>query len=128
VAEDLLNGARDDAALVGRVEALHRVRLARARLAVREDGRVVALERALDDGLGGGLVDLLLVAVLVVDVVEGEGVREVGPARRPPVLLHGGEVLADDDAVLILDLDGVLEGPALELAGERGAAGEGGGG
>ena len=48
VAEDVFDGARDDASLiVGQavLETLHRVGFASARLPVGEDGRVVALQR-----------------------------------------------------------------------------------
>ena len=48
--EDVLERARDNAARVA-VPAIHCVGLARARLAVRKDGAVVALERAVHDGL-----------------------------------------------------------------------------
>lgn len=69
--ENVLHDARYDALERLRLEhALHRVRLAARRLAVGEDGAVVAGEDVLDDLLGRGRVDGLLRRVGLEDLVE----------------------------------------------------------
>jgi hypothetical protein len=111
VAEDLLDRAGDDAPVfhapaapgpdlqVRQREALHGVRLARSCLAVRENGRVVAGEGRVHDASRRRLVHKRLRGVLVVNVVEGEGVRvrhgAADAGRVLPALQVGGRGLRE---------------------------------
>lgn len=73
VVEDVVHDSRYDAHVLAIVEhTLHRVRLARRRLAVGEDGAVVAAEHILDDRLRRLIVHLLLAGVRLEYFVEGE--------------------------------------------------------
>ena len=60
-----------------RIIALHRIRLARRRLPVRENRPVVSLHHLVEDGFGDLVVDDLLRAVLE-NVIEFEVVLVVG--------------------------------------------------
>ena len=80
--EDVERGARNDAALGGvRDVALHRVRLARARLPVREHRGLVPAEDVVDHGRERLVEHLLLRAERREDVVERERVAERPRAR-----------------------------------------------
>ena len=71
--DDLLEGAGDDASSLFRlVAAHHRVRLAAARLPVREDGPVVPVQHAVHQRKRALLVDQVLRAVGCEHAVEGE--------------------------------------------------------
>mmetsp|Transcript_17127 Transcript_17127/g.59576 ORF Transcript_17127/g.59576 Transcript_17127/m.59576 type:complete len:267 (-) Transcript_17127:132-932(-) len=73
--EDEPDGPRDDAAVLVPLRAARdRKRLARARLAVRKDRRIVAVERVHDHALADPVEDLLLVNVHGQNVVELEPV------------------------------------------------------
>lgn len=87
--EKVLELSREDASLVGLLLALDRVRLARARLSVGEDGRVVPLQACVDDGLANSSKDCLLCHVLTGDEIEVELVG-VGGA------IHHDRALVDD--------------------------------
>jgi hypothetical protein len=65
--EQFLARARDQARIVGR--AHHGVTLARPRLAIREDARVVALEVVVQEVFAKGAVDVLLVGVVRVSLI-----------------------------------------------------------
>mmetsp|Transcript_17033 Transcript_17033/g.64473 ORF Transcript_17033/g.64473 Transcript_17033/m.64473 type:complete len:496 (-) Transcript_17033:7-1494(-) len=71
--EDVLERVGHEAAQLRHVgHALHRVGLARAGLAVREDCAVVPVDDRVHDGGGGPVVNVLLQGVRPVRVVEGE--------------------------------------------------------
>mmetsp|Transcript_10063 Transcript_10063/g.45594 ORF Transcript_10063/g.45594 Transcript_10063/m.45594 type:complete len:365 (-) Transcript_10063:118-1212(-) len=108
VREYVRHGPRDDARVAGHrigervrrcvvpvVVTLHRVRLARARLSVREDRAVVTREHVIAHVRGAGAEDGLLAGVQQ-DVVEAEldGVRGVVDVARAPRFVR------------LLDLDG----------------------
>ena len=110
--EDLLERVGDDAAQLGRVGvALHRVRLARARLPVRKDGRVEAVEHGLDRRRGRLVVEPLLRDVGAEDVVERE--------RLGRLALVALRVLDDDRAARGVGLGVRLVAVLLLLARER---------
>ena len=67
--------------LVVRVHALHRVGLARRRLPVREDGSIVALHHSVEHRPACQIVQILLRAALLEDVVELE-IRPLVPSQR----------------------------------------------
>ena len=81
--EERLTRTRDQARLLGR--AHHRVALAGARLPVREDARVVAVEVVVEELLGEGAVDVFLMGVVRVALVV-----------RPERLVEGEGLLFDD--------------------------------
>ena len=87
----------------------------------RKYRRIVALERGLHDSLGSRFVDLLLAAVLVVDVIEREHLGRVRPRCRSATFLIGCYVFADDDRTLnCVHFNGVLKrAVAIQLACER---------
>mmetsp|Transcript_94599 Transcript_94599/g.291649 ORF Transcript_94599/g.291649 Transcript_94599/m.291649 type:complete len:229 (+) Transcript_94599:567-1253(+) len=96
VPEDLLHGARDDAARIARIcaAALHGVGLPGTRGPVCQDRRVVTLQRRHHRGAGGLPVDLGLRAALLVDVVEGKKV--IGHHLRRAASAVTGVRLRDD--------------------------------
>jgi hypothetical protein len=83
------NHARGRAARVVGELALHRVGLARARLAVRKDGAVESLQHLLDYWVHRVQVHLLLARLRSKHIVEGEGARH-GLARHA---LHHADLL-----------------------------------
>ena len=103
------------------MKALHRVRFPGAGLPVREDGGVVPLQGAVDDPLRSVFVHVLLGGALVVDMVEREAVRGVGPVLvQVPLLVHVVWVLAEGNGSEgRVDGDDVLErGVPVELQGK----------
>lgn len=82
-------------------------------LTVRKDRRIVACESRVDDWSGCGVVHFLLCGVLLVDVVEQEGVRRVGSgsSQHLAILIHHCfDIFRNSDALLpIVHIDDVLE-------------------
>eukprot|EP00968_Pinguiococcus_pyrenoidosus_P006551 scaffold438_cov250-Pinguiococcus_pyrenoidosus.AAC.17 len=118
MAEDLLDRPRNDASLLHvslDVETLHGVRLAGARLPVRKNRGVVALQRRVHHRSGRGLVHPALRRELLVHVIEGEHMRPIRtwPATgrgsislvksRSQILAHGDHLLAGVHSADVLE-------------------------
>ena len=82
----------------------HRVRLARSRLAVREQSPVAPAEQVLHHRLSHGVVHVLLRAVLVEDVREPVLIRVRGGRVGDDVVCGGPELAERIDVLAVPDV------------------------